>query len=190
MWLIGLGIGMIWNPPRRPQDNGVIERSLGTGKRWGEPQTCHSPEELQERLDEMDRIQREVYPSIRRQSRWQAFPELQHSSRPYKPTGEKREWNLELVLTHLADYCVPRRVDSKGQVSLYNRNHYVGKHYRGQDIYVLLDPLECEWVFASVAGTQLRRKVAEEISRERIVNMDVSHRRRPMRDCGKTQCRD
>ena len=51
LWLIGLGIGMVWNPPRRPQDNGVIERSQGTGKRWGEPATCADARELQRRLD-------------------------------------------------------------------------------------------------------------------------------------------
>ena len=27
LWLVGLDIGVIWNPPRRPQDNGVVERS-------------------------------------------------------------------------------------------------------------------------------------------------------------------
>src|SRR5688500_11212947 len=42
LWLIGLGVDLWWNPPRRPQDNGVVERSQGTGKRWGEPHTCAS----------------------------------------------------------------------------------------------------------------------------------------------------
>src|SRR5262249_3437335 len=34
LWLLGLDIGMTFNPPRRPQNNGVLERSQGTGKRW------------------------------------------------------------------------------------------------------------------------------------------------------------
>jgi transposase InsO family protein len=127
LWLIGLGVGMIWNPPRRPQDNGVVERSQGTGKRWGEPHTCRDFNELQQRLDEMDRIQREVYPSIERRSRWEAFPELRQPTRTYSKAWEKRAWDMELVLAHLADYSVPRRVDRKGQLSVYNRNHYVGK---------------------------------------------------------------
>ena len=38
LWLIGLGIEVIWNPPRCPQANGVVERSQGTGKRWAEPE--------------------------------------------------------------------------------------------------------------------------------------------------------
>src|SRR5205823_7991421 len=28
-WLVGLGVGVVWNPPRRPQANGVVERSQG-----------------------------------------------------------------------------------------------------------------------------------------------------------------
>jgi hypothetical protein len=190
LWLIGSGIGMIWNPPRSPQDNGVIERSQGTGKNWAEPQTCHDPAELQGRLDRMDRVQREAYPSVRGRSRCQAFPELRHSGRLYNKAWEDREWDLESVLAHMADYRVVRRVDSKGQVSLYNRNHYVGKHHRGVDIYVLLDPLACEWVFTGTDGTQLRRKAAEELNRERICNLNVLHRHNRKNAGGKTQCRD
>jgi hypothetical protein len=177
LWLIGLGVAMHWNPPRRPQDNGVVERSQGTGKRWGEPETCRHPHELQQRLNDMDRIQREVYPSIHGRSRWQAFPELQHPTRTYSKAWEKRTWDMERVLAHLADYCVPRRVDRKGQVSVYNRNHYVGKQYGGQSIYVVLDPGDKEWIFSTPEGVQLRRKVAEEMTRERIVKLQVSHRR-------------
>src|SRR4051794_5341586 len=64
LWLIGLGVEMIWNPPRRPQANGVVERSQGTGKRWAEPATCRDVTELQGRLDEQDEIQRRDYPSV------------------------------------------------------------------------------------------------------------------------------
>jgi hypothetical protein len=191
LWLIGLGVAMRWNPPRRPQDNGVIERSQGTGKRWAEPGACHDLQELQERIDEMDRIQRELYPSIQGQSRWQAFPKLKHSGRSYSKAWERRAWDLDLVMAHLRDYSVVRRVDCKGQVSLYNRLHYVGEKYRGQNIYVVLDPLDREWVFTTAEDVQLRRKPAEELTRERIMQLEVSNR--PLRDRsarGKTQCRD
>jgi hypothetical protein len=191
LWLIGLGVGMAWNPARSPQDNGVIERLQGTGKRWTEPSTCQDPNELQGRMGEMDRIQREVYPSIAGQSRWQAFPGLQQVDRPYSKTWEKRHWDLELVLAHMAEYSTLRRVDSKGQVSVYGRNHYVGKKYQGQDVYVSLDPVDREWVFATPAGAQLRRKAAEEITRTRIQNLQVTNRRDAATGAGgKTLCRD
>lgn len=191
LWLIGLGVAMTWNPARSPQDNGVVERSQGTGKRWTDPDTCQDPDELQRRIDDMDRIQREVYPSIQRQSRWQAFPGLRQRDRPYSKSWEKRHWDLELVLAHMAEYSTVRHVDSKGQVSVYSRKHYVGKTYQGQDIYVYLDPVDREWVFATPAGVQLRRKVADEITRERIIKLQVTNRRpTAFGGNGKTLCRD
>jgi hypothetical protein len=190
LWLIGMGVAMTWNPARRPQDNGVVERSQGTGKRWGEPKTCPNPGELQRRMDEMDRIQREVYPNVHGQSRWQAHPGLKRVDRPYSKTWEKRTWDIERVLTHMADHNALRQVDSKGQVSVYGRNHYVGKKHHGQGIYVYLDPVDREWVFATAQGAQLRRKAAEEITRERILKLQVTNRRdRVIGENGKTQCR-
>ena len=177
LWLIGLGVDVIWNPARRPQDNGVVERSQGTGKRWGEPETCQDADELQRRLDDMDRIQREVYPSIKGQSRWLAFPGLQENERSYTKAWEKRSWNLQPVLDHMANEHALRRVDRKGQVSIYGRSHYVGKPYQGQDVYVFLDPVDREWVFATPDGVQLRRKAAEEITQERILKLQVTNRR-------------
>jgi hypothetical protein len=52
--LLGLDIGIKFNPPRRPQDNGVIERSQGTGKRWAEPGACANAKELQLPLKDMN----------------------------------------------------------------------------------------------------------------------------------------
>lgn len=182
---------MTWNPARTPQDNGVVERSQGTGKRWTEPNTCKDAAELQRRMTEMDRIQREAYPSIQGESRWQAFPALQQVTRPYSKSWEKAHWDLELVLAHMADYVAVRRVGSKGDVSIYNHPHYVGQKYQGQYIHVFLDPIDREWVFATPAGEQIRRKPAEEITRERIQKLQVTRRRtRASGPSGKTECRD
>jgi hypothetical protein len=64
LWLIGLGVDVHYNDPRAPTQNAVVERSQGTSKRWGEPQTCASAQELQKRLRRFDSIQRAVYPSL------------------------------------------------------------------------------------------------------------------------------
>jgi hypothetical protein len=177
LWLLGLGVAMTWNPARTPQANGVVERSQGTGKRWTEPSTCQDANELQQRMDDMDRIQREVYPSIHGKSRWQAFPGLQQVDRPYSKTWEKRHWDLELVLAHLAEYSAVRHVDRKGRVSVYNRHHCVGVAHQGKHIYVMLDPVDREWVFTTAEGMQIRRKVAEELTRDRIIKLQVTDRR-------------
>jgi hypothetical protein len=177
LWLLGLDVETSPNPPRRPQDNGVVERSQGTGKRWAEPGTCASAAELQTRLEEMDLIQREEYPSLQGRSRLEAYPDLKHSGRVYSRKWERTHWCLELVLAHLAGYAVPRKVDKSGTVSVYNRNHYVGKLHAGRLVYVMLDPQRIEWLFTDDQGRQLRTQPAEQISRKRIETLTVTHRR-------------
>jgi transposase InsO family protein len=178
LWLIGLGIGMIWNPPRSPQDNGVVERSQGTAKRWAEPQTCSSPEELQGRLDRMDVIQRAEYPSIGGRSRLEAFPGLKHSGRGYTSAWEESSWNLSMVYEHLSGYAVSRRVDVSGKTSIYNRYYYVGIIHKEKSVFVMLDPEVGEWVFTDERGQQLRRRPTIELSRENILALTVTRRRK------------
>jgi hypothetical protein len=176
-WLFGLGIDMIWNPPCRPQKNGVIERMQGVGKNWAEPGTCRSAAELQTRLDEMDAIHRESYPSIGGKSRKEAYPNLKHSGCKYTTAWERTHWSLERVTKELAGYALPRTVDHSGCVSLYDYKYYVGETYRGWNIQVLFDPQTHEWIFATPDGQQLRTRQAKEITRERIVSLTMSHRR-------------
>jgi hypothetical protein len=102
LWVLGMGVGMIWNPPHTPQRNGVIERFQGVGQQWTEPWLCRSAAELQQRLDAMDRLQREEYPVAEGKSRMQAFPGLAHSGRPYDLAWEEAHWSLDAVVEHLA----------------------------------------------------------------------------------------
>lgn len=176
LWLIGLGIDMIWNPPAQPQDNGTVERSQGTGKRWAEPKCCSTVEELQTRLAEMDQIQREEYPIQDGCSRMELYPQLRHSGRVYTAQWEKRNWSLERVFDHVAGYAVTRRVDKTGQIKLHNRNLYIGVLHAGKTVYVMFDPQLREWIIADEERRELRRKPADYMSRENIVNLKLMHR--------------
>jgi hypothetical protein len=178
LWLIGLGVAVDWNPPRRPQDNGVVERSQGTAKRWAEPSACASAAELQRRLEEMDDVQRRESPSVRGRSRLEASPKLAPSGRAYSRAWERKDWSLAAVTAQLAGDAVRRRVDRCGWVSLYNRNHYVGVIHRGKDVFIMFDPECLEWIIADTEGRQLRRQPADEICRERIIGLTVTNRRR------------
>ena len=168
---------MHWNAPRSPQENGVVERSQGTSSRWCEPQTCTTAEELQARLDRMDRLHREAYPYRERLSRTAYYPGLKHSGRPYSRESEEALWEWSRVAEHLSSYVLVRRVDRAGLVSLYNRGRYVGKIHQGKDVYVMYDPERNEWSFADREGRQLHRQPAEELSRERVMALDVTHRK-------------
>jgi hypothetical protein len=176
LWSIGLGVGMIWNTPRRPQENGVIERSQGTADRWCEPWTCGSPEELQGRLERMDRLYREVYPYRGGRSRAATYPGLSHSGRAYAEESEGASWDWARVTAHLSGRFVVRRVDHRGFVSTYNHGHYVGRIHESKNIYVMFDPVTNEWLFADAKGQYLGRKPAVELSRERVLALDVTRR--------------
>lgn len=178
LWLIGLNISMHWNNARRPQENGVVERSQGTSARWCEPWTCESPEELQERLVRMDRLYREEYPYRDGLSRMRYFARLSHSGRPYDPTQESRVWQWEPVAEHLAGYVVTRKVDSTGQVSLYGRSHYVGKIHSKKEVHVMYDPNRNEWVISDRDGTQLRNLPADWLSPQSVMDLEVTRRRK------------
>jgi len=176
LWVLGLGIGMIWNPPRRPQENGVVERSQGTGKRWAEPKACENAEELQQHINQMDTIQRESYPVHKGQSRQALYPSLAHSGRRYTKQWEQRHWDLAPVLAHLAGYAVTRRVDKSGRVSVYNRGYYVGPIHQGKTVYVMFDADSSEWFFADEEGRHLNRQRAKEIVSSSIQSLSVTRR--------------
>jgi hypothetical protein len=172
LWLIGLGLDVYWNDPCCPQQNGKVERSQGTGKRWAEPGRCQTVAELQRHLDEVDHIQRECYPAVGGLSRLAAFPQLRHSGRVYTQKWEAQSWSLERVQHHLADYVVPRIVHS-GRVIVYDNGYYVSRKYDRQTLYVHLDPDSGQWVITDVEGRALRQHEAREITRERIVKLNL-----------------
>jgi hypothetical protein len=177
LWLKGLAVGLECNPPRSPQDNGIVERSQGTAKQWGEPGQCDTPEEFQRRLNLMDLIRREEYPSLGGRSRLEAYPGLANSGRPYTPQWEETDWDFEAAAAHLAGYAARRLVSRTGKISVYNKNYHVGVIHSKKHVYLTFDPDTIEWVVSDEEGRQLSRKPSTEISRENIQALRVTHRR-------------
>ena len=169
---------MTTNPPRSPQDNGVVERSQGVGKQWCEPWTCGSSVELERRLEVMDRVQRERYPSVAGRSRREAYPGLEHSGRAYDPVQEATAWDLGKVWELVGLHRVPRRVNRRGKLSVYNRPYSVGVAWASRTVWVGFDPLEGAWTFQDENGYEIRRQVARELSRDSVMGMEVTLRRK------------
>jgi hypothetical protein len=173
LWLVGLGVDLLFNPPRQPQRNGVVEKSQDTGQRWCEPQGCRTATQLQRRLDTMDRLQREEYPSLQGRSRLAVFPELPHNPRRYTAAWERGAWDLRRAQDYLAAFVAVRQANKQGQVSIYGRRASVGALRRGQAIVVQYDPDQAVWLLLDSAGQLLREIAAPEISRERIMAVDI-----------------
>jgi hypothetical protein len=183
LWLLGYGIGLHWNRPRHKQGNAVIERGHGVCQRWVEAHTCQSPEELQERLAHFTTLQRERYPAIAGQSRIAAFPALMAGGRPYDPTQDAESWDEHRVWAILEPRVWVRRVDKVGRISLLNRALPVGKAWARQEVTVRVQLIDDRphWHIRDAQGVLLRQHPAPELSRERLLALDVSHRRPPRR---------
>ena len=186
LWLLGLAIGLVWNPPRHKQGNAVVERAHGVCQRWVEPGTCRDLTELQARLDYFTTLQRERYPYRDAPSRVAAYPTLAAGGRPYDPAREPEQWDARRVWVFLAERVATRRVDKVGHISLANRPLAVGRPWAGQTVTVRLAVADGApvWRIRDGQGTLLRQHPAPELARERILALDVS-RRPPRRVQGK-----
>jgi len=176
LWLIGLGIEVIWNRPHRPQENGMVERAHGTTKPWVEPRRCNHLDELQHRLNRAHYLQRECYPYRGKQTRLTYYPRLNHSGRLYSSSPEK--WKLEKVDNVLSQGLWTRRTDSDGKISIYGRNYSVGRAYANQDVCLRFEPTSRHWLALDAQGNCLSSMPNRELSKENIFMMNVTRRKK------------
>lgn len=154
MWLIGLGIRVIWNRSRIPQDNAKVERGQGVLNNWCEPNTIPDLKALKDRLVEEAHFQRAIYEvqRLEGQTRMEAFPGLKQPGAPYEP----EKFSLQRVLNFLAQGCYERLVSSEGQVSQFGKRFQVGYRYRSQEVSIRLDPNTNQWQVFSRSGEILK----------------------------------
>ena len=176
-WLIGLGVAVHPNRPRHCQANGHVERSHGVLGTWVAPATRADATALQTALTAACRFQREHYPAIRGQTRATAFPALMAGGRPFDPAREDAVFDEQRVWDYLASKRWRRRVDQVGRISVANRPVPVGRGWKGDTVTLQFDAATVEWVVRDDQGTELVRHPAPELSRDRILALDVSHKR-------------
>jgi hypothetical protein len=177
LWFIGLGIGVIWNPPGHPQANGVVERIHGLLGAWGEPATCPNFAAWERRLRWIETVQRERYPIAGSGSRLAAFPTLAGGGRPYETIREADLWNLGRVDAYLSQGVWRRRVDKTGRITLYNWAYGVGRRYARQEVLVRFAPQTHEWVVYDAAGDEVARHPAHQIRTDRILALDIAYQK-------------
>jgi hypothetical protein len=179
LWLWGLDVGVVHNRPRRCTENGKVERSHGVLGRWAEPATCPSAAALQTALTAASALQRERFPGRDGRRRAAACPTLAAGGRPYDPATEAALFDARRAWDRLAGRTWRRRVDKVGRISVYNRSLRVGRRWAGQEVVLGFDAGAVAWVVRDAAGATLRTHPAPELSRDRILAMNVTHRRPP-----------
>jgi hypothetical protein len=178
LWLIGLGVAMEWIDPGQPRQNPRVERGNGVTQQWAEPASCTTRSQLQRRLHEECAVQRERYPAVAGMPRSEAYPGLRHSGRPYRIADERLLWDLTRVDRFLAGLTLHRRANARGVIWLYNVPRNLGRAHGGEEVRVRFDPSDRRWVVTDLGERELTRFPAPELSRARILALDVGLIRR------------
>lgn len=146
LWLNGLGIKVIWNRPRTPQDNAKVERCQGTLGLWTEYKSCQNVSELQEKLSQEAWFYNHTFQDRRQDytTRNDRFPLLEKTPWAYNPDG----FSMELVADFLAEGKWIRAVSKKGQVDIQGQRFSVGSKYQGQKVVIWLDSVTKQWIAA------------------------------------------
>ena len=171
VWLKAWGIQPILNRPKQPQDNPHVENNQGTSSRWAEVYQCQSIEQMQQRLDEASRFQRDVYPvrRIGNVSRKKVFPELYQKPRPF----EQVQFDLQKAHQFLAQAIYPRKVSANGTITLYSRRFQAGYKYRGQILFVKFDPKQVAWLCLDKNQQLVNTLSDDRLARENLYKLKI-----------------
>ncbi len=171
LWLIGLGIKLIWNRPATPQDNGVVERSQGVMGNWTEMAKCKDIHQFQFRLWKQADFHNLYFPIRRKgnKTRIELFPKLLHTPRHWNP----KDFKLKRVLIFLAKAQWERKVSTNGQIRIYGQRFSVGMQYKHQKVSLKLDPRKNLWNTFDASGNLIKKQPSP-FSDKSIWNLDFS----------------
>lgn len=169
LWWIGLGIEVVCNKPRCPQQNGTVENLQGTCSRWSRPHECHSAQELQGNLDETGRIQRKVFRLRKKQgkTRQELYPQLDANPRRYTPEA----FDYGRVKHYLAQQVWSRTVPACGSISFARNIIYVSNKLAGHTVTLTFDPVENQWVIRDNQGKLIKTSQKEIFSEKMILEI-------------------
>lgn len=176
LWLIGLGIEVVWNRPRSPKDNATVERMQSTTSRWVEVERCAGCAELQTKLDRVAILQREQY-QVRRlgnKSRKEVYPELWSNSRTY---SAKAAFDLSRVGTYLSQVNFTRNTNKIGAFTFYAQQVYVGRAHIHQTLCLQYDTESNRFRLTDQTNTTIGYIQADNFSADNILSLNVCQNR-------------
>jgi len=168
LWWTGLGIELIQNTPGRPQENGAVEGLQGTLYRWVNPEKYLDQDSFQLAVNEVGRIQREVYkiPAQAYQTRISLFPELNNNPRTYS----KEKFDFSKVEQHMAKRAWARKVKSNGEIRFMGEAIYVGYKHAAKQVTLSYDPIESTWLIHDTKGLLIKTSTKDIISQKKILD--------------------
>ena len=148
LWLLGLGIDLVFTRVRRPTDHASVERTHQTMTSQALlGQTYTSPDGLWTGLDKRRAVLNQFLPirALSRQAPLEAYPEAVFSGRAYRPEWEEALFDQERVYQYLAQGRW-FRYNNKGSVRLGTYDYYLDYHYDKQTMEITFDASQVAFV--------------------------------------------
>jgi hypothetical protein len=172
LWLIGLGVDLVFGQPNRPTERATDERFHQT-MRSQALQGCTFADwfELQATLDErLDFLNWELpCRTLGNQPPLVAYPEAVFSGRLYHPELETDLLDLPRIYDYLAAGRWFRRVATVGQVSLGDYRYGLGVAWGKQTVEITFDPHDQHFCFQSEDDSQTRRLPARGLTKSALM---------------------
>ena len=174
MWWIGLGIKVIQNNLRSPQQNGAVECLQGIMKNWSNPKGQQSLQDLQYRLDEESDFQRNHYqiPAKGNKTRIELYPSLESNPRKYDPL----KFDINLVYDFLSEQVWKRDINSGGRVSIMGIEIYISYKLKKLPVTITFDPFEKQWLIRKKNGILLKTSSDGVPTKKQIMNFAIFQR--------------
>lgn len=171
LWLVCNDIDVLWNKPRSPQMNGVVEHLQDTSSRWAEIHKCRTYRELQQRLDEEAHIQRCVFPVSRlgNKTRLEAFPCAEKSTRKWIPT----DFCPQRAYAFIAKKVFTRKVSTNGQIHHFGQRVSSLWKCRGLLVQVRLNAQTLEWEVSHNYEIVHKYSALPILSKERLLTLSI-----------------
>ncbi len=150
LWLLALGVEVIFGRPGQPRDQAVTERSHQTW--WHQVvqgQVFTDLEQLCHRLQERRTFLNEYLPceTLGNLPPLVAHPETHIPRRPYRPEWEADQLDLSRAYAYLGQCRWFRRLSNVGTASLGGHTYSLGRQWYACDAEVTFDPQDRCFVF-------------------------------------------
>jgi hypothetical protein len=174
LWLIALGIGLIFSRRRRPTDQALVERMHQTMDK--QITTPMAPNRLEQLCRLADQRRNRLNLHIPSSSTGGlppliACPQAKHSDRLYRPETEQELIDMEHVYNFLAKGNWYRKVGSQSHVvSLGGEKYYIANAPSGSTLNITFDRQEKQLVFCDAKGdNEIARKPITGINYEKLM---------------------
>lgn len=168
LWLVGLGVQVVFIVKKPPLQHAQIERAHQTLTAQAiTGQTWKSQSALRQGLNRRREFLNSVYPSrsLLYQAPLEAFPQASYSGRPYRPEWEDELLDLQRIYAFLAQGRWFREPSVHGEVCLGMQRYSTGVSSAHTTQDVTFDPQTLEFVAKTAGTNRIRRFVAKGITK-------------------------